>query len=308
MKKKVCIIGFNYSYNVLLQSFNISKKFNVIGIAGKKSRNVTSSNSFKYYTSWKKMIIELKPEIIAVGIPPKEQEKILPYLLKNKFNFICEKPITNNIKKLNFFSKFLKKNKSIKLIDLNFITIPAIQKFKQLLKKEKLSRDTKINIDWYFKPKSINNKSSWKNSKKNIGGELNNFFFHLISVIYFLFGNFKINTIYKKNYHYNFLFKSRKISFTVNFFCKNKFNLFKIKFQNKSKLYSLINKSKDYHNNFYIYKNKKKIFKKNFPNSKGRIFASKNILDIFLNKNKDLKKYLVFERGLDYQKKIINLL
>ena len=27
-----------------------------------------------------------------------------------------------------------------------------------------------------------------------------------------------------------------------------------------------------------------------------------NILDIFLNKNKDLKKYLVFERGLDYQK------
>lgn len=307
MKKRVCIIGFNYSYNVLFKSFNISKKFNVIGIAGKKSRKISSSNSFKYYTSWKKMIVELKPEIIAIGIPPKEQEKILPYLLKNKINFICEKPITNNIKKLNLFLKLSKQNKSIKLIDLNFITIPAIQKFKKLLRKEKLNSDTKITIDWYFKPKSLSNKLSWKNSKKKIGGELNNFFFHLISVVHYLFGNLKINTIYKKNHYYNFLFNSKRISLNVNFFSKSKINLFKIQFQNKFKSISLINKSKDYHNNFYIILNGKQIYRKNFSSSKGRIFASKIILDIFLNKNKDLKKYLVFQRGLDIQKKIINL-
>ncbi len=307
MKKKVCIIGFNYSYSVLLKSFNISKKFNVTGIAGKKSRKISSSNSFKYYTSWKKMIMEQKPEIIAIGIPPREQEKILPYLLKNKINFICEKPITNNLKKLNFFVKLSKLNNNIKLIDLNFITIPAIQKFKKLLRKEKLNGDTKITIDWYFKPKSLNDKLSWKNSEKKIGGELNNFFFHLISVVYFLFGNLKIKIINQKNHYYNFVFKSKKISLDVNFFSRSKTNLFKIQFQNKFKSISLINKSKDYHNNFYINLNGKKIYKKNFPSSKGRIFASKMILDIFLNKNKNLKKYLVFQRGLDIQKKIINL-
>ena len=32
------------------------------------------------------MILELKPDIVAIGVPPKEQEKILFFLLKkNKF-------------------------------------------------------------------------------------------------------------------------------------------------------------------------------------------------------------------------------
>ena len=35
-KKRVGLIGFNYSLNVLLNSFKLSKNFNVIAICGKK--------------------------------------------------------------------------------------------------------------------------------------------------------------------------------------------------------------------------------------------------------------------------------
>ena len=308
MKKKVCIIGYNYSYKVLFNSFKISKRFNIIGIAGKKKRKINSLSDFKYYTSWIKMINELRPDIVAIGVPPREQEKILLFLLKKKIHFICEKPITDNFKKINLFKKLLVKKNTIKLVDLNFITIPAIQKFKMLLKKEKISKNTKISIDWYFKPKSLKEKLSWKNNKKKLGGELNNFFFHLVSVVYYLFGNFEITTIEKGNYYYNFLLKSKKISLNINFFFRSRKNLFKIYLKNKIKSISVVNRSKDYHNNYHINLNGKKIFRKNFPNSKSRIFATKKILDIFLNRKNSLKKHLDFQRGLEIQKKIINLI
>ena len=45
--------------------------------------------------------------------------------------------------------------------------------------------------------------------------------------------------------------------------------------------YSLINNSKDYHNNFDIKKNNKIIFKKNFHKNKSRIFAPRNFKSFY---------------------------
>lgn len=309
MKNKVCIIGFNYSLKVLLQSFLISNKFNVVGISGKSKRENIFLNSIKYFTSWKKMILEMKPNIVALAVPPKEQEKILPFLLKHKIHFLCEKPITNNNKKLYLFLKQSKvNNKIIRLIDLNFITIPAIQKFKNLIKYEKLNKKTKIKIEWYFKPGSLKINSSWKNNKNKLGDELNNFFFHLISVTEYIFGNLEINLVLKKGYFYSFLFKNKKISFFVFFYSRSNKNLFKITFNNMKKTITLINKSKDYHNNYYIYKGNKKIYAINFDKKNSRIRASKRIIDIFLGRGENLKKYLEFKNGLRIQKKINNFL
>ena len=48
----------------------------------------------------------MKPNIVAIGVPPKEQEKILLFLLK-KINFLCEKPISDDNRKLSLFSNYL---------------------------------------------------------------------------------------------------------------------------------------------------------------------------------------------------------
>ena len=307
MKNNVCIIGFNYSYNVLLKSFLISRKFNIIGIAGKTKRKKIRNLSIKYFTSWKKMILQLKPDIVAIGVPPKEQEKILFFLLKKKINFLCEKPISKNNKILSYLKTLDKNNKSIKLIDLNFITIPAIQQFKKLISKKKINKNSKIEIDWYFKPKSLKKNSTWKNKKNQLGDEINNFFFHLVSVIEFLFGDFKIRLDHEKNKFYNFFFKNKKTSFSVNFWSRSNKNLFKISLKQKDHSISLINRSKDYHNNYFIFKNGNKIYSKNFKKNKSRIMASKNVIDIFLGKNKNLKKFLELKNGLNIQKKLNEL-
>ena len=253
------------------------------------------------------MIDELKPDLVVIGVPPKEQEKILEFLLIKNIDFLCEKPITNDLKRINLYKNLVKKNSNKNLIDLNFLTIPAIQKFKNIIKKIEISKKDQIKIEWFLKPRSLKDKLSWKNNNKKIGGEINNFFFHLISIIFYLFGSLDISLISKKKNFYIFLFSSRKINFEVNFFTRSKINKFKIGVNNRNNKYSLNNNSKDYHNNYFIKKNNSIVFKKNFLKDKSRIFASKDILNLFLKKNNELEKHTNFNKGLEIQKKIINL-
>ena len=84
--------------------------------------------------------------------------------------------------------------------------------------------------------------------------------------------------------------------------------MFRIKFNNTFNTIELINKSKDYHNYYNLYKNKKRIYSKNFDIKKSRILASKNILDIFLGKNKKIKKHVDFKKAINIQKKINSLI
>lgn len=306
-KKRVGIIGFNYSLNVLLNSFKLSKNFNVIAICGKKKRKKKISKTLYYYNSWKKMITKVKPDIVAVAVPPKIQENILVYLLKNQINFICEKPISNSKLKISYFEKLSKFNKNINLIDLNFITIPAIKKFKSILDKITHKRKINIKIDWYFKPKSYNDKKNWKNKKSQTGGEINNFFFHLISVIDYFFEKNSLTLSYKKKNFYSFNLKSSNVFGKVNFSSRSDNQLFRIKVSDQQHDYVLLNTSKDYHNNFKIKQNNKIIYRYNYPKGKSRIITSSKIINLFFTKKKDIIKYVNFDKGLKIQKKIIDL-
>ena len=107
-----------------------------------------------------------------------------------------------------------------------------------------------------------------------------------MSVIEFLFGDFKIRLDHEKNKFYNFFFKNKITSFSVNFWSRSNKNLFKISLKQKDHSISLINRSKDYHNNYFIFKNENKIYSKNFKKNKSRIMASKNVIDIFWEKIK----------------------
>ena len=106
-------------------------------------------------------------------------------------------------------------------------------------------------------------------------------------------------------YYFELYIKNNKIN--VIFDPNNNKNLISITLRNKKYVYQLENKSKDYHNNFVIKKNSSIIFRKNFPNKKSRIYASKILLKLFLTNNKDIDKFTNFEFGLMLQKEIIKL-
>ena len=308
MKKKICLIGYNYGKNVLIKSINEINSFKLIGVCGLKVRKSYHLLNYNYYNSWRKMIKELKPDIVVIAVPPLEQIKILKYLLKNKIQFFCQKPIANNLNDINRFIKLNNQLRKKNLIDLNFLSIPAIIKFKKIIKKININDiETKIDVIWNFKPLSRNLKNSWKNNKNKLGGEINNFFFHLMSILYFLFRIKKINFIKLENDTYYFELYIKNNMINVIFDPNNNKNLISIALRNKKYAYHLENKSKDYHNNFIIKKNSSIIFKKNFPNKKSRIYASKILLKLFLTNNKDIDKFTNFEFGLMLQKEIIKL-
>ena len=80
-----------------------------------KKKKKKISKTLYYYNSWKKMITKVKPDIVAVAVPPKIQENILVYLLKNQINFICEKPISNSKLKFLILKNYLNSIKTLTL-------------------------------------------------------------------------------------------------------------------------------------------------------------------------------------------------
>ena len=52
MKKKICLIGYNYGKNVLINSINEIKAFKLIAVCGLKVRKSDNFANFKYYISW----------------------------------------------------------------------------------------------------------------------------------------------------------------------------------------------------------------------------------------------------------------
>jgi len=301
MKKivSVCIIGGNYGLKVLLPAITGIKNAIVKAVAVK---NVRSNQKVILYYSWKKMIKECKPDLVLVAVPPKLQSNILSYLINNNVNFLAQKPLTynfNDAKKI--FHKFNKKN--IKAaVDLNFLKITAISKYKKLLKKYAGLRSS-IEIKWLFKSGTLKEKKSWKNIIKDGGGSYLNFGFHFISLIIYLFGDIKYLKRYNRKNKVDYLKgetkkgQSLKIKFSNDCISKNIFSIKSTTTKKKSLV--LENRSANYHGNFIIYnknnfKKKNIIFKDIFQNSNNsRIVCSrlviKDLIKSFYKKN-----YLLF--------------
>ena len=61
------VLGFLPGYVIA----SILKYFDMLRIAGRKKRKKFKKEKFLYYTSWKNMIDELKPDLVVIGVPPK---------------------------------------------------------------------------------------------------------------------------------------------------------------------------------------------------------------------------------------------
>lgn len=302
--KKICIIGCNYGTNVVLKSLSgFKKKILIKGISGNKERG-KKFLGIDYFKNWKYMINKLKPDLVIIAVPPKIQSSIICHLLKNNIDFMCEKPLTINYKVLTKIISLKVNSKSKNFVDLNFLTIPAILKMKNIIGKN-ISSSNKILFKWYINPKS-SNKQTWKNNELVGGGELNNFFFHVVSILNYWFGNdykLKIKENNKNLYIINF--KNKNVSFDI-IFAINKFkNLFYFHISNKNHKYILKNNSLDYHNNFKILKDGDYIYNKKFKRNMSRILTTRKVLKSYFDKRMNSKFSLL--NSIDIQKKIFNL-
>ena len=292
MRKKVnvCIIGSNFGSKVHLKAIKKIKNIKIKGICGKKKRNFSKIN---YYRNWQKMIEETHPDFVIVAVPPNLQVKIIKFLIKKKLIFLAEKPISDNFSQIKKEEGKLKKSKGY--INLNFLKIPEIIKLKEIIRSNKFSKI--VNIDWHLK----------SNIKKN-GGPILNFYFHLQSVIDYLFEKNKVISFSKtRKFKFEVKYRSSKNIINVNFDPYKKKNFFFLRVNSKFDNITLKNKTYDYHNNFVLLNNHKKInvAKKNKNKSiDSRINLINKIIKDILNNKKLFLKQISINKGMLIHKKI----
>lgn len=303
-----CIIGLNYGLNVIYPILEKYKKIKILGASStRKKKSINNVNQFK---DWKKMIQVCKPQFVIVATPPKLQNRILIYLLRNNIPFFAQKPLSYNYPSAKFIFNKIKEKKLISDLDLNFLQLKAIVKFRQILKNKKVF-NSKIDVKWFLNSRTLTNKKSWKNDEKKGGGLLYNFGFHLFSILIDYFGDLKLSSVTKKKNFYKLGFQDGNNN-SINVILsnnQNNSNLFEISLKNlKKNKYSIKNTSKNYHDNFRISRNRKVIFMQ--KNSKShqisRQIASALILKNFIKNLKNRNK--IISNNILLSMKIHNLI
>ena len=201
-----------------------------------------------------------------------------------------EKPLTENYKETLKLLKSFKKNKIKFFLNFIFTNIINFQIFKNLIKKKKLTYGLYV---WKFKQGYFKNRRvNWKIKNSEGGGLIDFYLIHVFYNLLFLVGEFKIKKIiYKKEKILKkiliYIQAKNNFQIKIDININSNSNLHKISFADKKNRYEIINKSKNWVQNFNIYKNNIMINKDN--NIHGRDDLTYINLKKFLEK-KDIKK------------------
>ena len=290
-------MGYDYSSKKRVRShcnavYN-SKNFKLVSVADvserERKRFKTKYKKVTAYEKFSEALDDTKPKLVIVATPINTHFSILKSLIKRKYikYILCEKPITDSIKKTKKILKMIKTEK--KLFFVNYIRQSdlVIDKVLKTNKKSLLNDSSKISVYYYD---SIYNNCS-----------------HFIVLFIKLFGipkkisnikSFNKNNQLNVRVNFSLIFKNDKI---VNFISKveNKDNInYEIEInlpKKKIKFYFSSNK-------ILIVDNKKKILNTNMQNSQ------KNVLKrVFLHLNKK-KKYPIDTKDALYTEVLLDKL
>ena len=301
MKKiKAAIVGSGYGFYVIYKALMRIQNIEVVSVCARdqvKLKKIYKNEDIVFFSSWKKMLITQKIDLLAIATIPNVQSKLLlsKEIKRSKIKyFFVEKPIAENYKIAKRIYNLYKNNKNF-IVDFTFLETDVFKKFKKLLKNNIQSLN-KINISWKFK--SHYNKfkyKTWKINKKLGGGIIKFYLIHLLDYLNFFIGDLNITQFKYLNkdciYIEAFFKKSKKIiiKFDSNF---SKQPIHKIQSTGKNIKLTLENNSRQYFKNFKI-----KIMKKN------KIISYEQKKNL-LKKNED--DYRIFP-VLNYLKKLIKM-
>lgn len=297
MKKKINIgiIGKNFGHKVTYKVLKKIKSFNTIAFCFKSSSYLKNDKKITIYKDWKKLLRNKRLDAIVIASPPETHFKIIKEAIKRKIHIFCEKPATKSYREINQICNIIKKKKIIHSVNFEFPNIGAFIFFKKkILDNIKIK---KINIEWFIKiPQQ--KRSSWKNSHKRGGGIFYNYICHNIYYLNDLFGELVIDKSIKqpsKNPK-NLIIKFRNINenFIININFKiltigsKKRSIHKIKIFSNKGIYSLLSKTENINDKFYLKKSNKIIYKPKMNNEDFRIYPMlknlKNFQKSIINK------------------------
>jgi len=304
LKKKynALIIGSNFGY---YSHFSALKKINIFNI-DISSPNINKknfiNNKIRKFVNYKELLRKNKYDIITCAVPPKIQEEVIKYVISKKISvkyLFFEKPYSTNIKFLNKTLNYFKK-KNI-LINVNFI-FPKLSQWKilaRLLMNEELKS---LKYRWLFIQEFFTNfKKTWKVNESLGGGLYFQYLIHLIYNLMTLFKEIEVSDLdrrchnkYELNDYLSVkLICDKIIPCEIEISNNAKKNIHQLKIKSKKSKIELVNKTKDWTNNFKLIKNMK--VKSNSERgilNKRHMLTLSNIKELLSYKSTKEKKYI----------------
>ena len=320
MKKlKVGIIGLGFGITSHLPAFKRNKFCNVIALCSKNSKKgqvLKEKNNIRYYfNNWKKMLNEVKPDVVSIAVPPNEQINIIYACLKKSICVFAEKPLAINVFQSCKILELQKKFKVPCVIDFIFPEIPEWIRAKQIIDSKKFGKIKTINIDLNYQSYSnFIKEDTWKNNIKKGGGILHHVICHVFYYIEWFFEPIMSVSafLYRDK---NCKFSGHTDTFILVKFISGAYAIIKasnnsigvhehiINFFNDKGTVALENKTKDWVSGFNLYTINKKYLKKKIimkkrkfaKNLDSRLFFVSQIVDKLINwiilKKKNFTKF-----------------
>lgn len=242
-------------------------------------------------------------------------------LIKNNINTFVEKPLSNNLKKVQQLEALIKKSKSVNMVGYQMRFNPIINYLKKQKNFEnKIGHINFVQIDHGESVKEFHSWEKYENSytsKKKLGGGVTLSQIHELEYFKFLFNgynitkaksiidktsNFKLDVDDSSSHLFLLKRKNKKIicNLNLNFYETPKNRVIKF-IGNKGKLIADLNK-----NIIKIYSNKK-VYKKKFLFKRNDIFISELKYFFYCIKNKIKNHNLNIEYGIENLKFAMSL-
>ena len=216
---KVLVVGYGNSgkrfYNILKE---INQNFKVKVLLKSLPKN---KNRRKFLYTNKEAII-FNPNLVIISSPISTHVDYCIFFAKNKINILVEKPLSNDLKKINILKKIVDKNKIFFHVAYNLQYLDILKKFKYIINKKNYLNNSFYlnccvghNIDYWNKT----NKSKKYSLSNRYGGGALLELSHELEYIVSIFG--KIKNLNSKIYKLKFKQYSAEDTFFGTFSFKD---------------------------------------------------------------------------------------
>jgi UDP-N-acetyl-2-amino-2-deoxyglucuronate dehydrogenase len=168
-----------------------------------QSANVSFAHDMNYYTSVNDMLHTEDLDVVSVCTPNHLHQTHTIKALQQGCHVICEKPMAMRVAECDTMIKAaIEANKTIFVVKQNRYNEP-VQQVKKLLNENKLGKIFFIQVNCFWnRNEHYYAESDWRGIKMLDGGCLFTQFSHFVDILFYLFGNIKVNYGTMKNFNH----------------------------------------------------------------------------------------------------------
>jgi predicted dehydrogenase len=195
MKTRVAVAGSGFGLYGVLPAFQRIPECAAVGIFGESSErllNYCGRTGVPFFSDWRAMLDECRPDALAVAVIPRHQHEILACALERGIAVLAEKPLAVELRQAAELLELARARKAAHMMDFLFPEIPEWSRARELLEQGAIGPVRHLKLSWRFLSHDIRHKlEGWKTRPEEGGGALSFYCSHLFYNLEFFLGKMR---------------------------------------------------------------------------------------------------------------------